>query len=66
MDDLKGKLKETLRKNPKGSLMDLMLTDILNRHGINERQLKNLSADKRHKVKEIARKLRNDLDQFID
>lgn len=66
MDELKNTIKKTLASNPRGTLMDLMLTDILNRHGVGEKDLGNLSPEKKRKIKDIAATLRNELEQFID
>lgn len=66
MDDLRNTIKKTLASNPRGTLMDLMLTDILNRHGVGEKDLGNLSPEKKRKIKDIATTLRNELDHFID
>lgn len=51
MDDLNKFSSFKFDKDQKNIIIDLLLSDIFNRHGINEERLKNLSPEKNSKLK---------------
>ena len=64
--ELKEKVSEILRSNPKGTLMDLVLSDVLAKHGISERALRNLSYERRSRIKQIYSEIQSELRDLLD
>lgn len=61
MDDLNKFSSFKFDKDQKNIIIDLLLSDIFNRHGINEEKLKNLSPEKSDKLKVLFLKYNHKL-----
>ncbi|MFP7477044.1 spore coat protein [Terribacillus saccharophilus] len=65
-ENFKKRFMETARTNPQGSLMDLMLSDVLAKHGVSDNALRNLSPERRRKIKKISDELQVELKRILD
>lgn len=65
-DNFKQKIKEIAKSNPQGSVMDLLLSDVLAKHGVSDNALRNLSPERRHKIKQISDDLQVELKRILD
>ena len=62
-------MSEKSKKNPSilsNSLVDLMISDIFNRHGINETEKKSLSDEQKNMIKNIVDDLSTQVDKFVE
>ncbi|MGM1745626.1 spore coat protein, partial [Bacillus cereus group sp. BceL177] len=50
----------------KNIIIDLLLSDIFNRHGINEEKLKNLSPEKKQQIKSIVSEIQSQVNNYLD
>lgn len=65
MSELKKVLSGGLSRSNHNHLMDLVLTDVLNRHGISENRIKNLSDEQKQKIKRVAGEIQQQLEQLL-
>jgi spore coat protein W len=66
MDNLKKVIDSTLRVHPKGSMADMLLSEILKRHGVSESELKNLSSSKKKQITQVVANIQAELGKIID
>lgn len=65
-ENFKKKFTEIARSNPQGSVMDLMLSNVLAKHGVSDDALRNLSPERRRKIKKITDELQVELKRILD
>lgn len=65
-DNFKKKFTEIARSNPQGSVMDLMLSNVLAKHGVSDDALRNLSPERRQRIKKISDELQVELKRLLD
>lgn len=65
-ENFKKKFTEIARSNPQGSVMDLMLSNVLAKHGVSDDALRNLSPERRQKIKKISDELQVELKRILD
>ncbi|MFB1097328.1 MULTISPECIES: spore coat protein [Bacillaceae] len=65
-ENFKKKFTEIARSNPQGSVMDLMLSNVLAKHGVSDDALRNLSPERRQKIKKITDELQVELKRILD
>ncbi|PAD19847.1 spore coat protein [Terribacillus saccharophilus] len=65
-ENFKKKFMESARSNPKGSIMDLLLTDVLAKHGVSDNALRNLSPERKIQIKKISDELQVELKRILD
>ncbi len=53
-------------KDQKNIIIDLLLSDILNRHGISEEKLKDLSPEKKQQIKNIVSEIQSQVNNYLD
>lgn len=66
MDDLNKLSSFKFDKDQKNIIIDLLLSDIFNRHGINEEKLKNLSPEKKQQIKSIVSEIQSQVNNYLD
>ncbi|WP_366248215.1 spore coat protein [Terribacillus aidingensis] len=67
MDEhFKKRFTEIARSNPKGSVMDLMLSSVLAKHGVSDNALRNISPERRRQIKKITNELQAELKRILD
>jgi hypothetical protein len=64
--DFKDKVLSELKKDPRGSFMDLVLSDVLKTHGISDSALKKLAPEKKERIKKIANDIQRELEKLLD
>ncbi|MFP7493058.1 spore coat protein [Terribacillus saccharophilus] len=65
-ENFKKRFMETAKSNPQGSVMDLLLSDVLAKHGVSDNALRNLSPERRRKIKQISDELQVELKRILD
>ncbi|MEI4828270.1 spore coat protein [Bacillus sp. FJAT-53711] len=66
MDDLKKMISSTLNEKQQNELLNIVLSDILNRNGITDSSLKKLSSEKKEQIKKIFSELQNQINNILD
>lgn len=66
MDDLNKFSAFKFDKDQKNIIIDLLLSDILNRHGINEEKIKNLAPEKKQQIKNIVSEIQSQVNNYLD
>ncbi|PRS99426.1 spore coat protein [Bacillus wiedmannii] len=66
MDNLNKSSSFKFDKDQKSVLLDLLLSDILSRHDIQETKLKNLSPEKKQQIKSIVSEIQSQINNFLD
>jgi spore coat protein W len=66
MDDLKKVINSTLNVHPKGSMADLLISEIFRRHGIEEDQLRSLSSGQKKQIKQVVGNIQTELKKVLD
>ena len=65
MDDLNKFSSFKFDKDQKNIIIDLLLSDIFNRHGINEEKLK-IYRQKKSKIKSIVSEIQSQVNNYLD
>ncbi|HYK75323.1 MAG TPA: hypothetical protein VEV44_19680 [Pseudoneobacillus sp.] len=65
MDNLKKVIDSTLRVHPSGSMADMLLTETLRKHGIQESSLKNLSSDQKKRINQVVSNIQAELGKIL-
>jgi spore coat protein W len=65
-ENFKKKFMEAAGSNPQGSIMDLLLTDVLAKHGVSDNALRNLSHERKNQIKKISDELQLELKRILD
>ncbi|MDP7981479.1 spore coat protein [Bacillus multifaciens] len=66
MDDLKELISSTLNGKQKDEIINIVLSDILNRNGITDSSLKKLPSEKKAQIKKIFSGLQNQINNILD
>ncbi|MDP7981292.1 spore coat protein [Bacillus multifaciens] len=66
MDDLKNLISSTLKGKQKNEIINIVLSDILNRNDITDSSLKKLPAEKKEQIKKIFSELQNQINNILD
>ncbi|ENQ3077388.1 spore coat protein [Bacillus cereus] len=66
MDDLKELISSTLNGKQKDEIINIVLSDILNRNGITDSSLKKLPSEKKAQIKKIFSELQNQINNILD
>ncbi|HDX9589383.1 TPA: spore coat protein [Bacillus pseudomycoides] len=66
MDDLKELISSTLSGKQKDEIINIVLSDILNRNGITDSSLKKLPSEKKAQIKKIFSELQNQINNILD
>lgn len=63
MSELKTILSDGLKKENRNTLLDLLLSDVLKKHGVSEKEL-NLSVEQKQKIKDVFATIQKQVDQI--
>jgi spore coat protein W len=66
MDNLKKVIDSTLRVHPKGSMADMLLSEVLRRHGVSESELKGLSSGQKKQITQVVANIQSELGKILD
>ncbi len=66
MDDLKELISSTLNGKQKNEIINIVLSDILNRNAITDSSLKKLPSEKKAQIKKIFSELQNQINNILD
>lgn len=66
MDDLKNLISSTLNGKQNNEIINIVLSDILNRNGITDSSLKKLPLEKKEQIKKIFSELQNQINNILD
>ncbi|PEZ09182.1 spore coat protein [Bacillus sp. AFS018417] len=66
MDDLKELISSTLNGKQKDEIINIVLSDVLNRNDITDSFLKNLPSEKKAQIKKIFSELQNQINNILD
>lgn len=66
MDDLKELISSTLNGKQKDEIINIVLSDVLNRNGITDSSLKKLPSEKKAQIKKIFSELQNQINNILD
>jgi spore coat protein W len=66
MDNVKKVIDSTLRVHPRGTMADMLLSEVLRRHGISESELKNLSSGQKKKINQVVSNIQAELGKILD
>jgi spore coat protein W len=65
VDDLKKAILAELKKPNRNSMMDLLVSDVLERNGISEGSLKNLTEEQKNKIRSVFNQVQSNLDELL-
>ncbi|WP_273853164.1 spore coat protein [Guptibacillus spartinae] len=63
MSELKTILSDGLKKENRNTLLDLLLSDVLKKNGVSEKEL-NLSVEQKQKIKDVFATIQKQVDQI--
>lgn len=66
MDELKKVIDSTLRVHPRGTMADMLLSEVLRRNGISEDSLKNLSSSQKKRINQVVSNIQSELGKILD
>ncbi|TYR80316.1 spore coat protein [Priestia megaterium] len=66
MSDLKKLISSTFNGNQRNEILDTLVSDVLNRHGITDGTLRNLSPERKAKIKRITSQLQSQINDILD
>lgn len=53
-------------KNQKNIIIELLLSGVVNKHGINEGKLKSLSPEKKQQIKKMVSEIQSHINEILD
>lgn len=65
MVELKKVLSEGLKNRKPNTAMEMIVSDVLKRNGIEDGQLKNLSSEQKEKIRKIFSDLRSNIEDLL-
>ncbi|MCP1122634.1 spore coat protein [Bacillus sp. 3103sda1] len=66
MDDLKKMISSTLNEKQNNEILNIVLSDVLNRNDITDSFLKNLPSEKKAQIKKVFSELQNQINNILD